>query len=69
MGDTRSRASSLQPFPGFLRSDILANSRLYLARYYAHTEQTPPKLNAYTLPKSWRIEWQRQLGCRVLGGG
>ena len=60
MGDTRT-----SPVKGF----VLANSRLYLARYHAHTEQAPPKLNAYTLPESWRIEWQRQLGCRVLGGG
>ena len=42
-----SRASALQPFPGFRRSGILACGRPSLVRYYAHTEQVPLNLNTY----------------------
>ena len=50
MGDTPPspiKASPLQPFPGFPRSDVLAFDRPSLARYYAHTEQVPLNLNTY----------------------
>ena len=41
------RASPLQPFPGFPRSDILACGRPSSVRSYAHTEQVPLNLNSY----------------------
>ena len=42
-----SRASPLQPFPGFRRSDVLACGRPSWVRSYAHTEQVPLNLNSY----------------------
>ena len=38
------RASPLQHFPGFRRSDVLACGRPSLVRYCAHTKQAPLNL-------------------------
>ena len=43
------KASPLQPFTGFRRSDVLACGRLSLVRYYAHTEQVRLNLNTYAV--------------------
>ena len=48
------RASPLQHFPGFRRSDVPARGRSSLMRYCAHTKQAPLILNTYLMSPNYR---------------